>query len=149
MAKSIRSKAKMAARRKKRESGNYHAADAARVARLSARLLGKKGKKDVEGDEVMEEEPEAQVEDEGEWSICLHLFLALFTLSSNARRQGDYRAMLIPSSEPSEKKVSTSAPRGSRKNNWRNSKGVQGKRGKVSATGLGGGKRPFKPNRRR
>ena len=61
MTKSIRSKVKMAARRKKRENGNYAAADAARVARLSAKLLGTdsnvigKAKAD-DGDEVMDDE---------------------------------------------------------------------------------------------
>ncbi|ORX33810.1 hypothetical protein BD324DRAFT_638687 [Kockovaella imperatae] len=126
MAKSIRSKQKMAQRRKKRESGNYHAADAARVARLSAKLLGKgKGKEgegEGEGEEVVKDEEgdeEMVEEQEGE------------------DKAGDG------------KKISTSAPRGSRRDNWRSSKGVKERRGKVAATGLGGGKRPFKPNRRR
>lgn len=60
MAKSLRAKAKMANRRKKREGGNYHAADAARVARISAKLLGKEKKVDGEG----EEDDEEMVEDE-------------------------------------------------------------------------------------
>lgn len=64
MAKSIRAKAKMAARKKKRESGNYHAADAARVARLSARLLGKDK---VKKEEIADgEEEEEVVEDDEE-----------------------------------------------------------------------------------
>lgn len=69
MAKSLRAKAKMAGRRKKREQGNYHAADAARVARISAKLLGKQPKAEGEEDEeVMEGEEEEVVEDDAEMS---------------------------------------------------------------------------------
>ena len=49
----------MAARRKKRESGNYAAADAARVARLSAKLL----KKDKAEPEVKQDEDEVMEAD--------------------------------------------------------------------------------------
>lgn len=59
----------MAGRRKKREQGNYHAADAARVARISAKLLGKQPKAEGEEDEeVMEGEEEEVVEDDAEMS---------------------------------------------------------------------------------
>lgn len=59
----------MAGRRKKREQGNYHAADAARVARISAKLLGKQPKgKGEEDEEVMEGEEEEVVEDDAEMS---------------------------------------------------------------------------------
>ena len=63
MAKSIRAKAKMANRRKKRESGNYHAADAARLARISAKLLNK-DKKEGDDEEMVEEEEEVEGEDD-------------------------------------------------------------------------------------
>ena len=45
----------MAARKKKREQGSYHASDAARVARISAKLLGK-DKEEGDVDEAMEAE---------------------------------------------------------------------------------------------
>lgn len=73
MAKSVRAKAKMANRRKKREGGNYHAADAARVARISAKLLGKdkkEGEENVDG-EVEGEKVEGEDADMG-WSSIYH-----------------------------------------------------------------------------
>ena len=51
MAKSLRAKGKMADRRKKRESGFYAATEAARLERLSARLLGKNQPKPKGSDE--------------------------------------------------------------------------------------------------
>lgn len=54
----------MAGRRKKREQGNYHAADAARVARIAEKLHGKKQK--TEGDDDEDEEIE---EVEGEETV--------------------------------------------------------------------------------
>jgi hypothetical protein len=72
MAKSIRAKAKMANRKKKREQGNYHAADAARVARLSAKLLGKQ--KEEGDDEEMVDEEAKQPEEDAEMSMSI-LFL--------------------------------------------------------------------------
>ena len=73
MAKSLRAKAKMAGRRKKREQGNYHAADAARVARIAEKLHGKAQKK--EGDEEVEEVEEDDVEggDDAEMGMSLLL----------------------------------------------------------------------------
>jgi hypothetical protein len=75
MAKSLRAKAKMAGRRKKREQGNYHAADAARVARISAKLLGKQPKAEGEEDEEVMEGEDAEeevVEDDAEMSAYMH-----------------------------------------------------------------------------
>lgn len=73
MAKSLRAKAKMAGRRKKREAGNYHAADAARVQRISAKLLGKPAKaagaaEDKEAAEGEDADEEEVVEDDAEMS---------------------------------------------------------------------------------
>ena len=60
MAKSIRAKGKMAARRK-RETGFYAATEAARLERLSAKLLGKgKGKEDGQADGGAHPHPEAE-----------------------------------------------------------------------------------------
>jgi len=57
MAKSIRAKVKMAARRKKRADGFYAATEVARLERLHARLMGKgKGKAAVEGEEAKDDE---------------------------------------------------------------------------------------------
>lgn len=55
MAKSLRSKVKLAARRRKAHESHYAVADAQRTLRLSAKLLKKTGT-DVEGDEEMVEE---------------------------------------------------------------------------------------------
>jgi len=65
----------MAGRRKKREQGNYHAADAARVARISAKLLGKQPKAEGEEDEEVMEGEDAEeevVEDDAEMSAYMH-----------------------------------------------------------------------------
>jgi hypothetical protein len=62
MAKSIRAKSKMAARKKKREVGNYAAADAARVQRLSEKLHGK----DKKADEDMAEDGAEAVDEDAE-----------------------------------------------------------------------------------
>ena len=53
----------MAGRRKKREQGNYHAADAARVARIAEKLHGKKQKTEGEVDEDEEEVEKVEGED--------------------------------------------------------------------------------------
>lgn len=62
MAKSLRSKSKLASRRKKANESHYAVVEASRTARLSARLL-KKGAGEGEGDD---EEMEADAEAEGE-----------------------------------------------------------------------------------
>ncbi|WWD16173.1 hypothetical protein CI109_100598 [Kwoniella shandongensis] len=63
MAKSIRSKAKMASRARKRQTSHYGITEAARTQRLSDKLLGKSKK---EGEDATEETEEAAVEGEGE-----------------------------------------------------------------------------------
>ncbi|KAK1925100.1 hypothetical protein DB88DRAFT_487952 [Papiliotrema laurentii] len=119
MAKSIRAKAKMANRKKKREQGNYHAADAARVARLSAKLLGKQ--KEEGDDEEMVDEEAKQPEEDAE--------------------------MVEPP-----KKISTSAPRDSRREQWRESKGMAARPKSTGQNrqGMAKGRRNAgKPKRRR
>ncbi|TXT10759.1 hypothetical protein VHUM_02264 [Vanrija humicola] len=91
MAKSLRSKTKLAARRRKAHESHYAVANAARTARISAKLLNKDGGEDAEGDEKM-----ADGEAEGE----------------------DAEMAEAP------KKISTSAPRESRREQWRESKGM-------------------------
>jgi hypothetical protein len=118
MAKSIRAKTKMAARKKKREVGNYAAADAARVERLSARLLGRSkaqggGAAAVkaegeEGEEIVQEgeddeEDVPMAEGEKVTSFCVQQLI-------KARSEA--------------KKVSTSGSREPRREAWRSSKGM-------------------------
>ncbi|KAJ3506230.1 hypothetical protein NLJ89_g6988 [Agrocybe chaxingu] len=63
MAKSLRSKTKRAFRSKKRESGAYAAAAAARLNRLNAKLI-QTTKKDLDGDVIV---GDAQEEDASGW----------------------------------------------------------------------------------
>ncbi|CAE6524045.1 unnamed protein product [Rhizoctonia solani] len=65
MAKSMRSKSKRAFRRTKREEGVYAAAHAARLERLSAKLVAKVSA-DKDGDQDMEEKDEVEEESGGE-----------------------------------------------------------------------------------
>ncbi|KAL1409051.1 hypothetical protein Q8F55_005875 [Vanrija albida] len=91
MAKSLRSKTKLAARRRKAHESHYAVANAARTARISAKLLNKEGgEQDAEGDDKMAEEAEGEDTEMGEEA----------------------------------KKISTSAPRESRREQWRESKGM-------------------------
>ncbi|KAK4685649.1 hypothetical protein P7C73_g4495, partial [Tremellales sp. Uapishka_1] len=92
MAKSLRSKAKMAARHKKRTNSFYQVADADRSVRLAERLHSKTQKEAPikEGEEGAEDDVEADAEME----------------------------------EVAPKKVSTSAPRDNRREQWRMSKGM-------------------------
>ncbi|KAE8540930.1 hypothetical protein D1P53_002283 [Cryptococcus gattii VGV] len=58
MAKSIRSKAKMASRARKRNMSHYAATEAARTQRLSNKLLGKDKKEGEDNEEIKEEQIE-------------------------------------------------------------------------------------------
>lgn len=72
MAKSIRSKAKMASRARKRNMSHYAATEAARTQRLSDKLLGKDKKEDGDNEEVKEERIEGEdAEMKGKLSISL------------------------------------------------------------------------------
>ncbi|CAK9782822.1 hypothetical protein CC85DRAFT_286409 [Cutaneotrichosporon oleaginosum] len=89
MAKSLRSKTKLAARRRKAHMSHYAVADAERTARISERIMAKAAaKEDAEGDAEMEAEGDEEMKEEP-------------------------------------KKISTSAPRGSRREEWRKSKGME------------------------
>ena len=66
MAKSLRCKAKNAARRHKRETGEYHIHHAARLDRLNARLLAGNSNKEVIGTEADQEEVDDEVLADGE-----------------------------------------------------------------------------------
>ncbi|WVW82838.1 hypothetical protein I302_104850 [Kwoniella bestiolae CBS 10118] len=112
MAKSIRAKNKMASRARKRLQTHYAVTDAARTQRLSDRLLGK-DKKD---------ENDMNVEDEG-------------APEGEENKDGDEEMKEEP------KKISTSGRRGSRREEWRLSKGMSAKPKK--------GRMGCKPTRRR
>ncbi|EIM88246.1 uncharacterized protein STEHIDRAFT_95279 [Stereum hirsutum FP-91666 SS1] len=119
MAKSTRSKVKRTYRAKKREDGVYAAIEAARLARLSAKLKavaslpteedveegGEEGRADAEGDEVMEDADAEGVDGE--------------------KTEGK-ETMDVDGAASSSKstRVSTHGPRQSRRESWRSSKGL-------------------------
>ncbi|WWC89798.1 uncharacterized protein L201_004724 [Kwoniella dendrophila CBS 6074] len=111
MAKSIRAKNKMASRARKRIQTHYAVTDAARTQRLSDKLLGKD-----------KEKAEMDVEGEGE-------------VAEGEAKEGDEEMKEDP------KKISTSGRRGSRREQWRLSKGMSAKPKK--------GRMGCKPTRRR
>ncbi|WVQ98975.1 hypothetical protein IAU59_006107 [Kwoniella sp. CBS 9459] len=110
MAKSIRAKAKMASRARKRLQTHYAVTDAARTQRLSDRLLGK-DKEEGEG------KGEMQVEGQGQGADAVE--------GEDATMDGE---------QQQNKKISTSGPKGSRRESWRLSKGMSAKP-KKSANG--------------
>ncbi|KAL7424228.1 hypothetical protein Q5752_001814 [Cryptotrichosporon argae] len=123
MAKSLRSKAKLAARRRKRDDSHYGVAEAARTARLSAKLTkSQAGDDTTEGG--MEVEEDAAADDD----------------------------KMEVEGEQAEKKISTSAPRGSRREEWRASKGMDPRPKSKGQNRLGGARAKVKagrPKRRR
>lgn len=98
----MRSKTKRSFRRTKREAGVFAAADAARLERLSKKLADKVVA-DKDGDAPMEEE-------EGEGEVEAGEDTAMPT-----ETEGDAATT---------KRISTSGPRGSRREEWRASKGM-------------------------
>jgi hypothetical protein len=148
MAKSIRAKTKMAARKKKREVGNYAAADAERVQRLSERLLGKSkaqegevkkvDAEEGEGEDVEEEEGDATMEDGGTEGELPHPICWWTKLMGVAAGES--------------KKISTHGSRGSRREAWRVSKGMEprGKSAGINRQGrMGARSKAGRPKRRR
>ncbi|KAF8164974.1 hypothetical protein B0H34DRAFT_779979 [Crassisporium funariophilum] len=95
MAKSMRSKVKRSFRSKKRETGVYAATEAARLHRLNSKLV-QITKKDTDGD-VLVGDAEGQGEDIPD-------------------------SMTVDGDQPGA--VSTHGPRGSRREEWRKSKGM-------------------------
>ncbi|PPQ72521.1 hypothetical protein CVT24_004827 [Panaeolus cyanescens] len=110
MAKSLRSKTKRAFRSKKRETGVYAAAAAARLNRLNTKLL-QTTKKDAQGDEIFDDEQsqaDAPVD-----TNCIFMYITLvdsMTVDSEHSQQPQ--------------RVSTHGPRNSRREEWRKSKGL-------------------------
>jgi len=104
MAKSTRSKAKRSFRAQKRTSGVFAATDAARLQRLSAKLL------DAASQPVSEPQPEEGAEE-----------LAV----ENAKQNEDIDMDTSDNKETSDTKISTHGPRNSRREHWRASKGLK------------------------
>ncbi|PPQ77736.1 hypothetical protein CVT25_011171 [Psilocybe cyanescens] len=96
MAKSLRSKTKRSFRQKKRETGEYAAAAAGRLHRLNSKLL-QLTKKDANQDVNT-----AEVEGDDD----------------------DVPESMVVDAEPSSTHMSTHGPRGSRREEWRKSKGM-------------------------
>ncbi|KAE9399035.1 hypothetical protein BT96DRAFT_1019784 [Gymnopus androsaceus JB14] len=111
MAKSLRSKVKREFRSKKREAGVYAATEAARLHRLNAKLVNVVSK-DKDGDEVLKDEA-AEGED---------VPVAGVPDASNSAED----SMQVDNSteSSSSKRISTHGPRGSRREEWRLSKGL-------------------------
>ncbi|TDL29317.1 hypothetical protein BD410DRAFT_779689 [Rickenella mellea] len=110
MAKSTRSKVKRSFRAKKREEGVYAAVEAARLQRLSSKLDAVRNQK---VDEVVEDDA-ADVEPTGADDN-----LVLRSTGDGMHVDGNEDAQSAPTG-----KISTHGPRGSRRENWRASKGM-------------------------
>jgi hypothetical protein len=135
MAKSLRSKTKQAAGRKRRSDSHYAVAEAARIQRLSDKLLGEKSdaaKDTTKAEDVEVEGDDAEMKD-GEPNYTTSSFSC-----SPLTDVGE------------EKKVSTSGPRRSGREEWKRSKGMTVKaHGRGKGTTQHGGSKNFKPKRRR
>ncbi|KAJ3887802.1 hypothetical protein GG344DRAFT_54993 [Lentinula edodes] len=107
MAKSLRSKVKRDFRSKKREAGVYAAAEAARLHRLNAKLEAVVSK-DKDGDEALEDNI---IDAAGVPGSC---WLAFGLLDPDD----------ISPEDSLSKPISTHGPRGSRREEWRLSKGL-------------------------
>ena len=130
MAKSLRAKGKMADRRRKRESGFYAATEAARLERLSARLLGKNTSKGTDENHALGDLGAVEV-DKGNGET-----VGVEDVEGDAMmHEGeipDDHPMCFPSKwvcslsgeEKVVRKISTSAPRDTRREQWRLSKGM-------------------------
>ncbi|KAG8685712.1 hypothetical protein FRC08_012950 [Ceratobasidium sp. 394] len=110
MAKSMRSKSKRSFRRTKRESGVFAAADAARLERLNRKLAAKVNA-DKDGDAPMKEEEQVEVQ-EGTGVAEVE--------GEDATMSGERE----DATSTTPKRISTSGPRGSRREEWRKSKGM-------------------------
>ncbi|CED84139.1 Uncharacterised protein family UPF0642 [Phaffia rhodozyma] len=135
MAKSLRSKAKRSSRRLKREEGTYAVHDAARLQRLNARLLDSNSNKDKIGKETEDKDEEDVVGDD----------------EDKDGEEDDAKMSPTPSTT-GEAKVSTSGARGSRRENWRESKGMKPRATSHGMNGKGkfvGKRKAGRPARRR
>ncbi|KIO12749.1 hypothetical protein M404DRAFT_12893 [Pisolithus tinctorius Marx 270] len=132
MAKSLRSKVKRAFRTKKRTEGVYAATDAARLNRLNAKLAGVISKQHKEGNEVDDGLETSKLDGQDTMDL-----------------DGSERAQTNPEAS---NHVSTHGPRGSRREEWRKSKGmdpVPKRKGMNRQGGLAARRRAGRPSRRR
>ncbi|KNZ74419.1 hypothetical protein J132_06931 [Termitomyces sp. J132] len=116
MAKSIRSKTKRTFRNKKREDSVYAVTEAARLHRLNSKLTAIVSK-DSEGDVPVQEQKEGEDCVPGWPEFFLTLSIYPYFMSADA---------MSVDTEP-RKSISTHGPRGSRREEWRLSKGLDPK----------------------
>ncbi|KAJ3741381.1 hypothetical protein DFH05DRAFT_1528227 [Lentinula detonsa] len=162
MAKSLRSKVKRDFRSKKREVGVYAAAEAGRLHRLNAKLVAVVSKDKGGDDEVLMNEPvdldEVLV---SEPSVVSNIpegsrqpLFPFSPFSSSTDTNAD--SMQVDNSPASEssssKRISTHGPRGSRREEWRLSKGLSAqpsRKGMNRQGGIGARRKAGRSKRRR
>ncbi|KAL4265635.1 DUF2423 domain-containing protein [Pleurotus pulmonarius] len=107
MAKSTRSKVKRSYRHKKREEGVYAATEAARLNRMNAKLLAVAAAPKPQVEEERDDEDEMRAEED--------------------RAQGTVEENTAPMDtvDDAPTRISTHGPRGSRREEWRKSKGME------------------------
>ncbi|KAI0080751.1 hypothetical protein K474DRAFT_1769250 [Panus rudis PR-1116 ss-1] len=144
MAKSTRSKVKRHFRAKKRQEGVYAAAEAARLNRLHQKLKVLTTKDQEETEEVSEFDEDAQGEGKPQQ-------MDVQDGQPPADSSGDAMNIDSGSQAQSEKRISTHGPRGSRREEWRASKGLPPKksRGMNRQGTIAAKRRPGRPHRRR
>lgn len=143
MAKSLRSKVKRAFRTKKRTEGVYAATDAARLNRLNAKLAGVINKQHQEGSEVDDGLETSKLDGQGNPALCATPHGDTMDLDGSEQAQTNPEAS---------NHVSTHGPRGSRREEWRKSKGmdpVPKRKGMNRQGGLAARRRAGRPSRRR
>jgi hypothetical protein len=132
MAKSLRAKSKVAARRKKRTDSHYAVADAERMARVHANLTGKG--KAQEGGKAAAEDKEDEAEEEAvEGGMAVdgedapgalpRSVLVARSSADDISPRPDHSLLTRARTAPA-KKISTSGARDTRREQWRESKGL-------------------------
>ncbi|KAI6105764.1 hypothetical protein F5141DRAFT_1064839 [Pisolithus sp. B1] len=142
MAKSLRSKVKRAFRAKKRTEGVYAATEAARLDRLNTILAGI-SKQRKEGSVIGDDPKTPEVDGQGDPArrAILH--------EDSMDLEGSEEARARPETS---NRVSTHGSRGSRREDWRKSKGmdpVPKRKGMNRQGGLAARRRAGRPSRRR
>ncbi|KAJ3790569.1 hypothetical protein GGU10DRAFT_340471 [Lentinula aff. detonsa] len=146
MAKSLRSKVKRDFRSKKREVGVYAAAEAGRLHRLNAKLVAVVSKDKGGDDEVLMNEPVDLDE----------VLVSEPSVVSNIPEDTNADSMQVDniteSESSSSKRISTHGPRGSRREEWRLSKGLSAqpsRKGMNRQGGIGARRKAGRSKRRR
>ncbi|KAJ3803110.1 hypothetical protein GGU11DRAFT_302113 [Lentinula aff. detonsa] len=142
MAKSLRSKVKRDFRSKKREVGVYAAAEAGRLHRLNAKLVAVVSKDKGGDDEVLMNEPVDLDE----------VLVSEPSVVSNIPEDSMQVDNLTESESSSSKRISTHGPRGSRREEWRLSKGLSAqpsRKGMNRQGGIGARRKAGRSKRRR